>query len=147
MLCVNEALWASANRLAPLICYDALDPGLARAAVRKGAELFATLSNDSWFAVGGGPRLHLAMAAFRSVEIRRAQLRATPTGISALVLPSGEIASQLAVHARDALVVSVPLLSGPPTPFVRCGDWLGPLAALAALPLALAGRAGRPARV
>jgi apolipoprotein N-acyltransferase len=130
-------------RVAPLICYDALDPALARAAVREGAEFFAVLSNDSWFAVGAGPRLHLAMAAFRSLETRRAQLRATPTGISAVVLPDGEIAAVLGVHARAALTASAPLLSGPPTPFVRHGDWLGPLSALAAIPLALAGRKRR----
>jgi apolipoprotein N-acyltransferase len=137
------ALGSRSVRVAPLICYDALDPALARAAVREGAELFAMLSNDSWFAVGAGPRLHLAMAAFRSLETHRAQLRATPTGISALVLPTGEIEPALGVHARGALVVRAPLLSGPPTPFVRFGDWLGPVAALAALPLALLGRARR----
>jgi apolipoprotein N-acyltransferase len=137
------ALGGRSVRVAPLICYDALDPALARNAVREGASLFAMLSNDSWFAVGAGPRLHLAMAAFRSLETHRAQLRATPTGISALVLPTGEIEPVLGVHARGVLVVRAPLLSGPPTPFVRFGDWLGPAAALAAFPLALVGRARR----
>jgi apolipoprotein N-acyltransferase len=130
-------------QVAPLICYDALDPGLVRAAVRDGAELLATLSNDSWFAVGAGPRLHLAMAAFRSLESRRAQLRATPTGISAVVSPTGEIALRLGVHERSSAVATAPLLSGPPTLFVRWGDWLGPPAALAAVALALAGQRGR----
>jgi apolipoprotein N-acyltransferase len=119
-------------RLAPLICYDALDPGLVRAAVQEGAELIVTLSNDAWFSTGAGPRLHLAMAAFRSLETHRAQLRATPTGISAVVSPTGEITAQLPVHAREALVASVPLLSAPPTLFVRLGDWLGPVATLCA---------------
>jgi apolipoprotein N-acyltransferase len=141
------ALDARTVRVAPLICYDALDPGLVRAAVRDGAELFTTLSNDSWFATGAGPRLHLAMAAFRSLETRRSQLRATPTGISALVLPTGEIATQLGVHERGSAVATAPLLAGAPTPFVRWGDWLGPLAALAAIPLALTGRSRRPARL
>ncbi len=123
-------------RVAPLICYDALDPALVRAALREGAELIVTLSNDAWFAYGAGPRLHLAMAAFRSLESRRAQLRATPTGISAVVLPTGEIVAQLGVHEREALVASVPLLSGSPGPFVRFGDWLGLSAALLATILA-----------
>jgi apolipoprotein N-acyltransferase len=130
--------------VAPLICYDALEPAFVRAAVREGAELIVTISNDSWFATGGGPRLHLAMAAFRSLETHRAQLRATPTGISAAISPAGEITARLPVHARDALVATVPLLSGPPTPYVRWGDWLGPLTALAAAGLAL--RRRRPIR-
>jgi len=138
-------------RVAPLICYDALEPGLAGAAVREGAELIVTLSNDAWFAYGAGPRLHLAMAAFRSLETRRAQLRATPTGISAAVSPTGEITAQLRVHAREALVASVPLLAGPPGLFARYGDWLGPASALGALVLLIlppgsGRRDGRPGR-
>ena len=140
------ALGGRSVRVAPLICYDALEPALVRAALREGAELIVTLSNDAWFAYGSGPRLHLAMAAFRSLESRRAQLRATPTGISAVVLPTGEIAAQLDVHARDALVASVPLLSGPPGPFARFGDWLGPVAALGAATL-LGRRDGRRGRL
>jgi apolipoprotein N-acyltransferase len=130
---VPLALDGRAVRVAPLICYDALDPGLVRAAVREGAELIVTLSNDAWFAYGAGPRLHLAMAVFRSLETRRSQLRATPTGISAAVSPTGEIVAQLGVHERGALVASVPLLSSPPAPFARLGDWLGPLAAALAV--------------
>src|SRR5262249_5356932 len=58
-------------RVAPLICYDALDARHALAAVRDGAELIVTLSNDSWFTVGDAAWLHLVGAAFRSVETRR----------------------------------------------------------------------------
>ncbi|MFN8645053.1 MAG: apolipoprotein N-acyltransferase, partial [Candidatus Binatia bacterium] len=57
-------------RIAPQICYDAVNPALALAAARAGAELIVTLSNDSWFAAGSGPRLHLVVAAFRSIETR-----------------------------------------------------------------------------
>jgi apolipoprotein N-acyltransferase len=141
------ALAGRSVRVAPLICYDALDPALTRAALAQGAELIVTLSNDAWFAAGGGPRLHLAMAAFRSLETRRAQLRATPTGVSAVVLPTGEIVARLPVHARDTLVATVPLLSGPPGPFARLGDWLGPVAALGAVGLVLAGRGRVAVRV
>jgi apolipoprotein N-acyltransferase len=137
---VPLALDGRSVRVAPLICYDALAPGLVHAAVREGAELIVTLSNDAWFAFGAGPRLHLAMAAFRSLETRRAQLRATPTGISAVISPTGEITAQLPVHAREALVATVPLLAGPAPPFARLGDWLGPPAALAAALLAAVGR-------
>src|SRR6185436_625397 len=42
-------------KLAPLICYDAIDASLAIAAVRRGAEIIVAISNDSWFAEGGGP--------------------------------------------------------------------------------------------
>ena len=77
--------------VAPLICYDAVTPGLAIAAVRAGAELIVTLSNDAWFATGEGPHLHLVVSAFRSLETRRSQVRATNTGISAVISPTGEL--------------------------------------------------------
>src|SRR4029453_18614791 len=79
-------------RVAPLICYDAVDPALARAAVRRGAELLVTLSNDSWFP--GGAHLHLAVSTFRSLETRRAQARVTNTGVSALISPTGELGAK-----------------------------------------------------
>jgi apolipoprotein N-acyltransferase len=115
-----------------LICYDAVSPRLARDAVRGGAELLVTLSNDSWFAAGGGPRLHLAVAAFRSIETRRPQLRATNTGISAAIDASGERIAVAGVHERAALVASVVPERAARTLVLAWGDWLGP-AALAAV--------------
>ena len=125
-------------RVAPLVCYDATAPRLAREAVRDGAELIVTLSNDSWFAEGGGPRLHLAVSAFRSLETRRSQLRATNTGITAAILPTGAIVAQAGVHERRVVQARVPIVSPAPTLVQRAGDWLGPTAlALAGLGLTL----------
>lgn len=115
-------------RLAPLVCYDAVDPGLALEAVRAGAEVIVTLSNDSWFAAGGGPRLHLVVSAFRSLETRRPQVRATNTGISALITPAGEIVATLGVHERGVLVGSVTPVRSATTLMLLWGDWFGPFA-------------------
>jgi apolipoprotein N-acyltransferase len=117
-------------RVAPLICYDVLDPSLALAAVREGADLIITLSNDSWFANGAGPRLHLLGAAFRSMETRRPQLRATNTGVSAVIEPSGEITERAGVDERATLVASVVPGRWPATLVLAWGDWLGPVALL-----------------
>ena len=56
-----------------------------------GAEVIVNLSNDSWFGGTRGARLHLVLSALRSVENRRAQIRATNTGITAFIDASGEI--------------------------------------------------------
>ena len=130
-------------RIAPLICYDAVPPRFALDAVRAGAELIVTLSNDSWFAFGLGPRLHLVVAAFRSIETRRPQLRATTTGVSAVITASGELAETAAVHERAALVGTVRPESHATTLMLAWGDWFGPaalLGGLALLALSLAGR-------
>jgi apolipoprotein N-acyltransferase len=119
---------------APLICYDAVDPRFARAGVRAGAELLVTLSNDAWFASGEGPRLHLVVSAFRSIETRRPQLRVTNSGISAVIDAAGELRGELGVGERGVLLARLPAGPGGETLALRWGDWLGP----AALPLAAA---------
>jgi apolipoprotein N-acyltransferase len=120
-------------RVAPLICYDAVDPRLAIAAVRAGAEVIVTLSNDSWFATGGGPRLHLVVSAFRSIETRRPQVRATNTGISAVITPTGELLGSLGVDQRGTLIESVTPVRRTWTLMLAWGDWFGPAALVAAL--------------
>ena len=130
--------------VAPLICYDVLDPRLALGAARRGAELIVTLSNDSWFAEGSGPRLHLVGAAFLSIETRRPQLRATNTGISAVIAPTGEVLDALAVDQRGTLVATVRPEIPVTTLMVVWGDWLGPTALGTSLVLLATAVAGRP---
>jgi apolipoprotein N-acyltransferase len=126
---------------APLICYDAVDPALARAAVRRGAELLVTLSNDSWFP--GGAHLHLAVSLFRSLETRRAQARVTNTGVTALISPTGEILAGAGLHERRAVVGALPLVRGTGSVALTLGDWLGPTALVAAAGLLAASRLRR----
>ncbi len=122
-------------RVAPLICYDAVDPGLALAAVRRGADLIVTLSNDSWFATGAGPRLHLVVSAFRSLETRRPQVRATNTGISAIITPTGELLATAGVHQRTTLVATVTPEQHTTTLMLAWGDWFGPTALVCGIAL------------
>jgi apolipoprotein N-acyltransferase len=105
-----------------------------------------TLSNDSWFDVGGGPRLHLVVSAFRSLETRLPQIRVTNTGITAVIDAEGTLLASLAVHERDVLVAAVPAGPAAATLVLRWGEWLGPAALggagllLAAARLAARGR-------
>ena len=135
-------------RIAPLICYDALDAHLAVDAVRRGAEMILTLSNDSWFAgAGRGPRLHLIGSAFRSVETRRPQVRATNTGISAVIDATGEIVDTAGVGKRTALMAAVRPEREATTLVLAWGDWLGPAALVCAAGLLLIPLLGRRAVV
>jgi len=103
-------------------------------AVRRGAEVIVTLSNDSWFAEGNGPRLHLVVSAFRSLETRRPQLRATNTGISAVITSTGEIVATAGVHERKAVVASVTPGTAS-TLMLKWGNWFGPTALASAIVL------------
>jgi apolipoprotein N-acyltransferase len=114
--------------VAPLICYDALAPGQVRAAVRSGAQVIVTLSNDAWFGDGPAAWLHLVGAAFRSIETRRPQVRSTNTGISAMIDAGGSIVVQAGVGTRAVLAADVSPEAHATTPVLRFGFWLGPLA-------------------
>jgi apolipoprotein N-acyltransferase len=128
-------------RLAPLICYDAVDPRNAARAVRDGAEVIVTLSNDSWLADGAGAWLHFAVSAFRSIETRRPQVRATTTGISGVITPAGEVVASAGLHERTGLVAAVSPVRGTVPIAARWGDWVGRLAGIVGVLLLLWPRA------
>jgi apolipoprotein N-acyltransferase len=129
--------------VAPLICYDAVHPAHVARAVRDGAALIMTLSNDSWLAEGDGARLHFVVSAFRSIETRRPQVRATTTGISAVVTPAGDVVARADVHERTGLAATVVPVHDVPPLAVRWGHWVGPCClAIGAAMLAIGGRRG-----
>jgi apolipoprotein N-acyltransferase len=134
-------------RIAPIICYEALMPSHVIAGVRGGARAIVNLTNDAWFLSTAEKRMHLAASVLRSVETRRAQLRATNTGITAMILPHGEIVSPGPIDAEAVLAYELPLIDAA-SPAVTLGAWAGPAAALGALAMlgALAWRRRRAAR-
>lgn len=112
----------AAQRVAPLICMEALYPDLAREAARSGATVLVVLSNDGWFRGRGSQEQHAAMVALRAVETRLPVIRATTTGISAVIGPDGAVVGKLGVGERGVLRVVVPLAEGGIPLYVRIGD-------------------------
>jgi apolipoprotein N-acyltransferase len=137
----------------PLICLDDVHPQLAIDGARLGAQAIIGMSNDSWFTDAPiGARLHLAVAAFRSVETGLPQLRVTTNGLSAVIDASGEVLVHTAIGQQAALTGFLVARDPVATPMVRWGDWVGRagLVFLAAVALwralaALGQRALRPA--
>ena len=114
--------------------FRSLDSAVALAAAQQGAQALLTLANDSWFGPDSpGPRLHLAAAAFRSIETRLPQFRAASTGISAVIDASGTVRASGATATRTLVVGSLPVGAPRTTWLVRWGDWVGPAGALALL--------------
>lgn len=110
----------------PLICLDDVRPGLAIEGARLGAQAIVGMSNDSWFTDRPiGARLHLAVAAFRSVETRMPQVRVTTNGLSALIDHTGEVVAGTAMGQQAVLTAPVAARSPPATLMVRWGDWVG----------------------
>src|SRR5215813_5950077 len=66
--------------------------------------------------------------AFRSIETRRPQIRATNTGISAVIDATGEITETIGLHRRETLVGTMWPVRRTRTLMLLWGDWLGPAA-------------------
>jgi apolipoprotein N-acyltransferase len=76
----------------PLICYESLYPGFTRAGARasgRAPDLIINVSNDAWFGATTGPLQHLNLASYRAIEEGVPMVRATPTGVSAMIDPFG----------------------------------------------------------
>lgn len=88
-------------------------------------------SNDGWFGSFGPPQ-HLAQARMRAIEEGLPVLRATTTGISAVIDPRGVVRQYLGNHERDRIDAVVPPPAAP-TLFARLGNMLSLLWAVAFL--------------
>jgi apolipoprotein N-acyltransferase len=110
----------------PLICYESLFPGFTR----EGAEAtgvrpswIVNISNDAWFGTGSGPRQHLNIASYRAIEEGLPMIRATPTGISAIIDAYGRVerGKRLGVGAYGVIDGPLPPALAP-TLYDRLGD-------------------------
>ena len=114
----------------PLICYEALFPGLAGGGERPAWIL--NVSNDAWFGATSGPWQHLNIASYRAIEQGLPIIRSTPTGVSAVIDAQGRIVAgkMLGLGAYGVIDARLPA-SAPPTLYSRLGD--APFAVLLAL--------------
>ncbi|MEM6929111.1 MAG: apolipoprotein N-acyltransferase [Myxococcota bacterium] len=76
--------------LGPSVCYEDLFVRIPLTEVDLGAEVLLNVSHDGWFGHWSVRQIHLAHAVFRSVEVRRPQIRSATSGISALVSATGD---------------------------------------------------------
>lgn len=85
-----EPLLLAGHRVAAFICYEDLFPGFVNDDVSATQpEMLVNLTNDAWFGDTAEPWIHFALAKFRAVEHRRYLVRATNSGVSAIIDPVG----------------------------------------------------------
>jgi apolipoprotein N-acyltransferase len=123
------------------LCYEIIFSGEVVERGNRPAFLFNP-SNDAWFGAWGPPQ-HLAQARMRALEEGLPVLRATPTGISAVVDADGRVLNRLKWRTAGIIDTRLPP-PRPPTPFARVGNLAPLLFALLLAGLGLA--AGRIAR-
>ncbi|WP_454758198.1 apolipoprotein N-acyltransferase [Caulobacter segnis] len=123
----------------PLICYESLFPGLAKA--DPNVRVLINVSNDAWFGVTSGPLQHLNLASYRAIESAKPILRATPTGVSAVIDAHGRIISGTRLDLGKSGVIDAAIPGkGGVTPFDNFGD----LAFFALLLISAVASARRP---
>ncbi|MDO8377500.1 apolipoprotein N-acyltransferase [Phenylobacterium sp.] len=110
----------------PLICYEALFPGFASEAARRGggrAAWLLNVSNDAWFGATSGPWQHLNIAAYRAIEEGLPIARATPTGVSTMIDAFGRpiLGARLTLGQEGILDIRLPPALAP-TVYSRFGD-------------------------
>ncbi len=128
---VQQPLAVAGQRVAVNICYeDAFGEEIIRQLPH--ATMLANFTNDAWWGDSWASEQHMQMAQMRAQETGRWMLRATNTGVTAIIDERGRVrtaAPQFVVSAVDG---SAQGFAGA-TPYVRWGNW--PALALACVML------------
>lgn len=119
-------------------CFEAAFDDAARDTVTHGAQLISVPSNNATFGRSEMTYQQLAMSRVRAVEHSRSVVVPVTSGVSAVIMPDGEIVQETRMFTPDALVAEVPLRSSL-TPATRLGVW--PEVALLLLAAAAVGKA------
>lgn len=108
------------------ICFESAFPNEISEALPR-AHYLINISNDAWFGDSLAPYQNLEIARMRALENARYLLRATNTGISAIINPQGQLMAEQPLMTEGVVTGSITPLTGV-TPFSQWGDW--PLSAL-----------------
>ncbi|WP_245549132.1 apolipoprotein N-acyltransferase [Noviherbaspirillum massiliense] len=127
----------------PNICYEDLfgEEIAAQLAVSRSpgvpqATILLNVSNIAWFGDSIALPQHLQISQMRALETGRPMLRATNTGVTAVINPEGEVVKQLPPFQRGTLSALVQGYKGL-TPYSRYGN--APVITWALLMIVLAG--------
>ena len=116
----QEWLEAAGHRLGVSVCYEIAFGNEILEALPEAAVL-VTVSNDAWFGTSIGPYQHMQIARARALETGRYLLRATNTGITAIVGPDGAVGGRVPQFEVQVLEGEILPMQGM-TPYARIGD-------------------------
>ncbi len=116
----QTSLEVAGQRVGVSICYEAAFGAEIIDALPE-ATMLVNVSNDAWFGDSIAPPQHLQIARMRAIEGGRYLLRATNTGISAVIGPYGELVARSRQFEVETVQAAVFPMRGA-TPYVRFGD-------------------------
>ncbi len=115
-------MYTNRFKVGTLICYEDIFSGISRNFSNKGADFLINMTNDAWYGNTSAPYQHLVFSRFRALENRRYVLRATNTGVTALIDPRGEVIQQLPLFKQSILSANFTVTTMS-TFYSRFGDW------------------------
>jgi len=132
----NSPTKSDKTLLAPIICYESIYGEYVTEYSRKGANLFAIITNDGWWDDSPGYKQHMAYARLRAIENRRSIVRSANTGISAVIDPMGNVSQQTNWWEATSFLTEVSI-NNELTFYAKFGDYLGRIAGFVATLLIL----------
>ena len=106
-----------------MICFEVAVDDITRDLVGQGAELLVVQTNNSDFGTTNESAQQLAIAKLRAIESGRAVVNISTVGLSAIVLPTGEVVSSLPSYQPGLMQEILPLRSSL-TPAMTFGGYL-----------------------
>lgn len=118
----QKPLAVAGQRAGISICFeDAFGEEMIRALPE--ATFLVNVSNDAWFDDSWAPPQHLQMARMRALEAERPMLRATNTGITAIIDAKGRVLTRAPQFEIAVATATIQPRSGM-TPYAITGNWL-----------------------
>ncbi|MGK0297079.1 MAG: apolipoprotein N-acyltransferase [Gammaproteobacteria bacterium] len=118
---VSPILDAGRYKIGISICYEDVFGNEVIQALPE-AGVLVNISNDAWFGDSAAPHQHLQMARMRAMETGRYLLRATNTGITAIIDEKGIIISRLPQFIPGSLTGNITIFNGS-TFYSRFGNY------------------------
>ena len=102
-------------RIIPQICYEIVFSDLTGQMIKQGGNLIINFTNDYWLGDSRGSAYHFALGLFRAVEHKVPMVRATNTGISAIVDAAGRIqmGTETGLFVADSKLAKLSLVEIP----------------------------------
>jgi apolipoprotein N-acyltransferase len=127
----QQPLDVAGQRVAVNICYeDVFGEEIIRQLPQ--ATMLVNASNVAWFGRSIAPQQHLQISQMRALETGRYMLRATNTGVTAVIDTHGQVVAAAPEFTKATVTHTVPGYQGA-TPFVRWGNYAALLLAASML--------------
>lgn len=106
-----------------MTCYEVAFDAAGRSAIKNGAGLLTTPTNNATFGFTDMTYQQLAMSRMRAIELDRAVVVAATSGVSAIILPDGTVTQDTQIFEAAHLIETLPL-KDTVNPSVRFGNAL-----------------------